>query len=56
MNACHLCEYPKGIVFVKSTGLWFCRNRVACNYRARLRLGIPKWQANRLRADERSVA
>jgi hypothetical protein len=31
----------------------FCRDAVECNYRARLRLGVPRYQANILRGRER---
>jgi hypothetical protein len=30
----------------------FCPNPPSCNYQARLRLGIPTWQAKRFYADE----
>ena len=40
---CHLCQEP---------GERFCSDTIGCNYRARLRLNVPEWQAKRLRADE----
>jgi hypothetical protein len=43
VTRCHLCQEP---------GREWCRDTIGCNYRTRLRLGIPKWQAAKLRADE----
>lgn len=40
MNRCEICREP---------GELFCLDRVSCNFRARLRLGIPAWQAKRER-------
>jgi hypothetical protein len=37
---CQICQEP---------GEAFCRDHVACNFRARIRLGIPAWQARRER-------
>ncbi|MEO8347812.1 MAG: hypothetical protein ABI610_02785 [Acidobacteriota bacterium] len=41
---CHLCQRHVAPTEATCTeaGLWFCRDAVACNYRARRRLGIPK--------------
>jgi hypothetical protein len=54
VNQCHLCGNSSRLVCVKQTGMWFCRDTVGCNYRSRLRLGIPKWQANQHRVAERA--
>ncbi len=43
---CHICRHP---------GEEFCSDTVACNYRARIRLGFALWQARRLRAEERQA-
>jgi len=53
VRCCHLCGHAQGLVFGQESGLFFCRNLIACNYRSRLRLGIPRWQANRMRSDEK---
>jgi hypothetical protein len=43
VTRCQLCQEP---------GCAWCSDTIGCNYRARLRLGIPVWQAKRLRAAE----
>lgn len=56
---CFLCEHDKGLAPAKKPelkGSWFCRNFVECNYRARLRLGIPKFQAQASRRAEKKKA
>jgi hypothetical protein len=43
VTRCHLCQEP---------GRAWCSDTIGCNFRARLRLGLPPWQAKRLRAAE----
>jgi hypothetical protein len=43
VTRCQLCQEP---------GRAWCRDTIGCNFRARLRLGIPVWRAKQLRAAE----
>jgi hypothetical protein len=50
---CHACQQPAGRSVVTADGRVRCADFVECNHRARLRLGVPLFQANQLRARER---
>jgi hypothetical protein len=49
---CGLCLHDKGLVRARdkaSAHPWFCRNTIACDYRAQRRLGIPHYRAHQMR-------
>ena len=47
---CQFCAEPVPPAAIGFGAIPFCRDSVECNYRARLRLGVPLYQANQLRA------
>jgi hypothetical protein len=50
---CHACQQPTGRYVATADGRVWCADFVECNHGARLRLGVPLYQANQLRARER---
>ena len=50
---CLFCTEPVPPASIGVGAIPFCRDSVECNYRARLRLGVPLHQANQARARER---
>lgn len=50
---CRFCLEPVPPAEIGFGAIPFCRDSAECNYRCRLRLGVPLYQANILRARER---
>jgi hypothetical protein len=50
---CHACQQPAERYVETADGRDWCADFPECNHRARLRLGVPLYQANQLRARER---
>jgi len=53
---CQVCCHDQGLAVARNgmDGMWFCRNFIACNARARRRLGIPPYQVRMLASRERA--